>query len=255
MNFLVLQLLAVLFFMITAFLVSVFLKRNDVVDVAWGLGFAMLAWVSYSFGTHHVKCLFMACLVTLWGLRLAFYTGLRMWGKPEDYRYAAWRKSWTSFFYLQSFVKIYLIQGFFMLIVMLPVVWAQHEVVSWGFFWPLGLALWSLGFFFEAVGDAQLRAFVRNPAHAGKICTVGLWRYTRHPNYFGEVTLWWGMFLITLPHDFWYVTIAGPLCITWLLLYVSGIPLLEKQFAGNKDFEVYKKETSPFFPWFVKKAE
>lgn len=112
----------------------------------------------------------------------------------------------------------------------------------------LGLVIWLIGFFFEAVGDAQLSEFLKNPKNKGKIIQTGLWRYTRHPNYFGEVAQWWGIWLITLGIPLGWFGIIGPLTITVLILFVSGVPLLEKKYQGRADFEAYKKQTSVFFP-------
>jgi steroid 5-alpha reductase family enzyme len=119
-----------------------------------------------------------------------------------------------------------------------------------GFFDLVGFLVWITGFYFESTGDAQLARFVRDPINKGKIMQSGLWKYTRHPNYFGEVTQWWGIFIISLSVPFGIFTIIGPLTITYLILFVSGVPMLEKKYAGRADFEAYKKRTSVFFPWF-----
>jgi steroid 5-alpha reductase family enzyme len=239
-------------FMIMAFffLLSIPLRRNDIVDVGWGLGFALIAWAAYVLGDASGNVVIINWLVTLWAVRLVLHTGLRMIGKPEDSRYAAWRHDWKTFFYLRSFIYVYLLQGILMFVVTLPVAWANLYGAPVHPVWWFGLCVWIVGFSFEAIGDWQLKRFLADSANRGKICTVGLWRYTRHPNYFGEVTLWWGIYLMTLPHAAWYITLAGPLCITWLILYVSGVPLLEKPFEKNLAFQAYKNTTSAFFPWF-----
>ena len=254
MNALTILGLLVFGFMTAFFCVSVWLQRNDIVDVAWGLGFVLVAWASYFLGAGHLKSLLSSIPVTLWGLRLAYHTGIRMIGRPEDSRYAAWRTAWTTYFYLRSFVIVYMLQGFLLMIIALPVIAAHLTSYQCGYLWPIGLAIWVIGFACEVVADWQLKHFISQQQNHGKVCDVGLWRYSRHPNYFGEVTLWWGMYLLCLPHDYYVITLVGPLAITFLILYVSGVPMLEKEFENNQDYQLYKKRTSAFIPWFSKKT-
>jgi steroid 5-alpha reductase family enzyme len=229
---------------------SLLRKRNDVADIAWGLGFVILTWSAlYLSGNYDERQLLVTGLVTLWGLRLAWHIMSRNRGKGEDYRYKAWREQWGKWFILRSYGQIYLLQGALLYIIILPVLYIQEESYRTLGVWDLiGVTVWAIGFLFEAVGDFQLRRFTKEPSNKGKILTTGLWRYTRHPNYFGEVTQWWGIWLIALsvPGGFW--TIIGPLTITYLIIFVSGIPMLEKRYAGNQEFENYKKKTSVFFP-------
>ncbi len=134
-------------------------------------------------------------------------------------------------------------------LISLPILLVNKSVgVPIGIMGLLGIIVWTIGFYFESVGDAQLKMFVSNPENKGKVMQTGLWRLSRHPNYFGEVTQWWGIWLITLTGITWWVGILGPLTITTLILFVSGVPLLEKKYAGRPEFEDYKKRTSVFFP-------
>jgi steroid 5-alpha reductase family enzyme len=168
---------------------------------------------------------------------------LRNLKKSEDFRYKQWRDTWGKWFYLRSFFQVYLLQGLLMIVIGYPFI---HAAVygadsQLGILSVLGVAVWCVGYFFEVVSDYQLDVFIKNPANKGAVMDQGLWQYSRHPNYFGEVTMWWGVWLITLPFPFGLYTIVSPLAITFLILNVSGVPLLEKKFAGNPKFEEYKK--------------
>lgn len=246
-----LTLASVLFvYMSLWFVVSLVKKRNDVADVAWGLGFVLLAWVSfYFFGDAGVRGLLVNVLVSIWGLRLAWHIYTRNKGKAEDYRYLAWRKEWGQWFYLRSYAQVYLLQGFLLFLIVLPVLVINRSTGSaLGWLDLLGVAVWLVGFYFEVVGDAQLARFIKDPENKGKLMQSGLWAYTRHPNYFGEVTQWWGLWLIALSVPSGVFSIIGPLTITFLILKVSGIPLLEKKMEKNPDFADYKRRVSMFIP-------
>jgi len=230
------------------FFVSVIKKRNDVADIAWGLGFVLLAWFSFYLSGYSFKGLLVNFLVTIWGSRLAWHIYDRNKNKPEDLRYHQWRKTWKNF-YLRSFLQVFLLQGIFLFLISLPVMFINRSVMGdFGILEIIGLFVWNIGFYFESVGDKQLKEFISNPANKGKLMDKGVWRYSRHPNYFGEVTQWWGIFFIALSIPGSIFTIIGPLTITILILFVSGIPLLEKKYAGRQDFEEYKKRTSIFIP-------
>ncbi|MBP9728339.1 MAG: DUF1295 domain-containing protein [Candidatus Moranbacteria bacterium] len=252
-------------YMTVWFVVSIVKKRNDVADVAWGLGFVLLAWVGMlTSDTVSERGMIVVLLVSIWGLRLAWHIGRRHRGKPEDYRYAKWRTDWGRWFLLRSYGQVYLLQGTLLFLVSTPVlliVWSGGESLFSGTGYPLrfldfvGLGIWGVGFLFESVGDRQLARFIGDEANKGKLMDRGLWRYTRHPNYFGEVTQWWGIWIMALGVPFGWVGIIGPLTITILILKVSGVPLLEQKMAEHPDFARYKKQTSLFFPWPPRKAE
>jgi steroid 5-alpha reductase family enzyme len=231
------------------FIFSLIKRRNDVADIAWGLGFIAI-------------CLFMMVkqpllpisavvysLVTIWGLRLAIHIGLRSKGKPEDFRYQKWRKEWGVNFLIRSYLQVYLLQGFFMLLISLPILIVGSAATgSFNAFTVIGLTIWLIGFAFEAIGDYQLSVFIKKRKTKADIMQTGLWRYTRHPNYFGEVLLWWGIFIITLPFQYGFWGIISPLTITFLMLYVSGIPMLEAKYKDDGQYQDYKRRTSAFFP-------
>lgn len=237
-------------FMQAWFLLGLFLQRNDVADIAWGLGFILLVWTFFPYEAPTSHSTLIVILVSLWGLRLAFHIQRRHRGKPEDPRYAAWRASW-KFFRLRSYAQIYLLQGALLFIIALPIL-TTHAAspVAWNHLSSIGFIVWIVGMFFEVIGDRQLRAFTSKPENKGKILQTGLWKYTRHPNYFGEVTLWWGIFLIALGAGSPLWVVVSPLTITLLILFVSGIPMLEARYKDREDFEAYKRRTSIFFPWF-----
>lgn len=246
--------LALFLFVNAWFAVALALKRNDVADIAWGLGFVLVGWTAFAFSDHSARSVLVNALVTAWGVRLAWHIARRNARKPEDARYAAWRQEWT-WFRLRSYVQIFLLQGVLLYIIALPMLFIHATPASaLTVLDAAGVVVWLAGFFFEAIADAQLKRFLRDPANKGKIMDRGLWAYSRHPNYFGEVTQWWGVFLLVLPLPYGFMTVVGPLTITLLILFVSGVPLLEKKYAGRPDFEAYKKRTSVFVPWFQKQA-
>jgi len=237
------------------FIVAQVIKNNSIVDIGWGMGFVLIAIstliVNQSF---YPRSILVTILVTLWGGRLAYHIINRNWGKPEDFRYAKWRRDWGIWLVPRAFLQVFMLQGFLMLLVSTSVIYINNSVPTpLGVLDYLGLTLWIIGYYFEVVGDRQLKDFLKKPENKGKIMKDGLWSFTRHPNYFGEATMWWGIFLIALSIPGGIITIISPLTITILLLFVSGVPLLEKSMADNKDFQEYMKETNKFFPWFPKK--
>lgn len=245
--------LTVFLFMNLFFVISIKLKRNDVADSAWGLGFIVLAIYNLIASTDFQRTkIILTILVALWGLRLVSHITLRNWGKNEDFRYKEWREKWGKNVILKSYLQVFLLQGLFMFLISLPVnLYNRFDggIATISF---IGLIIWVVGFYFETLGDLQMYLFKRDKNNKGKIMKYGLWKYTRHPNYFGEVTQWWGIWILTLGSTFWYIGIIGPLTISFLILKVSGIPMLEKKYEGNKEFEEYKNKTSAFFPTLSK---
>lgn len=231
------------------FILSIILNRNDIVDIAWGPGFIVLSVYYLLYFPLSDRSLLIGSMVIIWGLRLAIYVYLRNKGKKEDFRYLNWRNTWKAF-YLRSYFQIYILQGIMMLIIISPytilISKAQQNPLNW-----LDLAgslVWLTGFLFELISDYQMSMFRKQPENKGKILSTGLWRYSRHPNYFGEVLLWWGIFLVSLssPGAAWGV--IGPLTITFLILFVSGIPMLEEKYKSRPEYTEYRKKTSVFFP-------
>lgn len=235
-------------YMTVWYIVGLILKRNDVADIAWGLGFVSIAWISLFIAGVSLRGLIVTLLVTIWGIRLSYHIFLRNKNKPEDYRYQAWRNE-CSYFYLRSYLQIYLLQGLFLYLIALPFLFINKSATAGiSILDVAGVVVWIIGFYFESKGDSELKQFILNPENKGKIMNQGLWKYSRHPNYFGEVTQWWGIFIFALSLPGGILTMIGPLTITVLILFVSGIPLLEKKREGRADWEEYKRKTSIFFP-------
>jgi len=241
---------AVFAYMTAWFLASVALRRADVADTAWGLGFIVLAvLMSLRQDSPSTRMLLILGLVTVWGVRLAWHISTRNRAVREDFRYAQWRADWGRWFLLRSYAQVFLLQGFFMLVIAAPIVVVGADGGS-ALRWPdaLGVLLWAVGFVFEAAGDAQLAMFKRDPANKGRIMDRGLWAWTRHPNYFGESLQWWGIAVVALSVPLGWIGLAGAAAITLLLRFVSGVPLLEKKYAGRPDWEAYAARTSVFVP-------
>jgi steroid 5-alpha reductase family enzyme len=190
-------------------------------------------------------------LVLLWGLRLSYHILVRNSGKGEDFRYKAWRNTW-NYFLVRSYFQIFMLQGVLMLLISAPV-WFINSSTGGplGLWDSVGLIVFGAGFFFEVIADYQLAEFKRNPENKGKIITTGLWSVSRHPNYFGESLVWWGLsFYAFSLHNGWF-TLISPLIITLLLRFVSGVPMLEKKYENHPDWKAYKAKTAAFIP-FVK---
>ncbi|MCX6924109.1 MAG: DUF1295 domain-containing protein [Verrucomicrobia bacterium] len=232
------------------FLVALRLRRNDVADVAWGAGFIVLALVGqFTVAAISNRGILVQALVAVWGLRLSLHIGLRNRGKAEDPRYRKWREEWGRHATTRASFQVFLLQGFLMVAVLIPVTYVlSHPNPDLTWLDAVGSAIWLVGFVFEALGDFQLARFKADPGNRGRVITSGLWKYTRHPNYFGEVTLWWGVWLIACSLPGGWKTGFGPATITALILLVSGIPLLERKYEGNLEFKEYQRRTSAFFP-------
>lgn len=243
-NFSLLTLLVIFVFMNVFFFVSLYLKRKDIADFAWGIGFIVVSVFNLilSKDFQQTKTI-LTFLIFLWGARLAIYIFLRNIGKKDDFRYANFKN---------SYITVFIFQGLLMFLVALPVTLYNRFDGGVALFSFIGLLVWVLGFYFETVGDIQMYLFKKNPKNKGKVMNQGLWQHTRHPNYFGEVTMWWGIWILTIGSTYWYIGIIGPITITYLITKVSGVPLLEKKYEGSKEFEKYKAKTSVFFPWFNK---
>lgn len=235
-----------------AWAASVRLRDASVVDVAWGFGFVAIAWIAFGLGDGPPgRKLLVALLTTAWGLRLTGYMVWRKRGEGEDFRYRAMRARAGPRFPLVSLVSVFMKQGAAMWVVSLPVQAAQTLSSPSGVtaFDLAGAALWAAGMAFEVVGDAQLTRFRAVPQNRGKVMDRGLWRYTRHPNYFGDFCVWWGLFVVALAADGAWWTVAGPLMMTAIFTKLFGMPLMEEHLAGAKDgYAAYVRRTSAFFP-------
>jgi steroid 5-alpha reductase family enzyme len=245
---------AVAALMVGTWLVSLALRNASIVDITWGLGFVVVAWVSAlradaASGAASV----LVAMVTVWGLRLGVFLFWRNHGNGEDYRYVAMRRRWGKRFWLISLGTVFVLQGALMWIVSLPVQVAHvgdaRDGALAGVALVIGLALYAIGLLFEVVGDAQLARFKADPTNEGKVMRSGLWRYTRHPNYFGDACVWWGVGIVAQAVTGTWWALLGPLVMNILLLRVSGVALLERSLRKRKpDYAEYVRTTSAFVP-------
>lgn len=236
--------------MLLVWLVSVILRDVSIVDVFWGLGFVVIAFLTFFLtGESTSRKVLLLALTSVWGGRLATYLAWRKCGTPEDYRYRAMRESIGPRFWLVSLVVVFGLQGLIMNVVALPVVAGQLERSPMSGWTVLGVGLWTVGLLFETIGDYQLARFKADPNNRGKVMDRGLWRYTRHPNYFGDFLVWWGVYFAALGESTWW-TALGPLVMSFLLIRVSGVALLERSLQHSKEgYADYIARTSAFFPW------
>ena len=240
--------------------ICIFKKNNGLVDIFWGLGFVVLASVTFLFKEgHSLESFVVTGLILLWGLRLSIYLFSRNWTKPEDFRYANWRKDWGRHWIIYSILKVYLLQGVLMQAIAIPIfvtnVMSPPESrlltslhLNSLFFIFLGAVISIGGIVVEGLSDHQKAIFKNTPGNEKKLCTVGLWKISRHPNYLGESLTWIGIGMVPLGLDWGWLSLFSPILITFLLYFVSGVPLLEKRLEGRPDFEMYKKNTGAIFP-------
>lgn len=238
-------------FVTLGFLYSLLIHRNDIADIMWGLSFVIASSVAFSLNEPNLRSVLVMTLVSLWGIRLALHIHRRnKKKKEEDYRYAKWRKEWGKWFLIRSYLQVYVLQGFLAILVVSPAlfIFTLGGDTALTMLDIMGVIIWMIGFLFEAIGDYQLTVFMKEKKPKGMIMQRGLWKYTRHPNYFGEVTQWWGIWLMAVSITNGWISLFGPLTITYLILYVSGIPMLEDKLAQNPDYKRYMRRTSKFFP-------
>ncbi len=247
---LALSALVVFWLMVVLFLLA--LKRRDagMADVGWGL--AILLAVLAVFLWHQpagMRAMLVLILVAVWGMRLTAHVILRNWSRPEDWRHARNRAAWGEWFPLKSFVNVFIARSALLTVIALPALW----IVTFGgpkLTWLdyLGLAIWVVGYMFETVADNQLVRFMKVPSNHGRVLTTGLWRLSRHPNYFGELTMWWGLWVMALSVPGGWLTFVGPVLLTYWVLGRS-IPLVESRMLDNAEYRAYARRTSELLPW------
>ncbi len=236
-------------------------KDNSIMDIAYGQTFIFagiaLAYLGISQNIFPPFSFLIVFFILIWGVRLSFRIYKRNKGKPEDFRYATWRELWLKqgkpYFFVRSYLQIFVLQAFIVSLILLPLTLslrATDTPLPVSLLTVLGVILWMIGFFFEAVGDAELDSFIaQRNKHGKKFLTTGLFSLTRHPNYFGEATMWLGLATISLSGGAPLLVFLSPILITLLLLYVSGIPMVEKRWQGDPEWEEYAKKTRGFFPF------
>lgn len=257
MNWLLLQYsaLVVFVFMLVMFLIAQRLKDNSIVDIGWGIGFILITITCFFQSEQSTVQWITLTLFSIWGLRLSTYIYGRNKGKPEDYRYAQWREEWGKNVVIRAFFQVFMLQGAIMLIVASPlyVIFSQPLELKWNVY--VAIAVWLVGFYFEAMGDYQMSKFKADPVNKGEVMRYGVWKYTRHPNYFGDATQWWGISLMALMSPYWYIAAIGPAVMHFFLVKVSGVAMLERKYKGNPKYADYIATTSAFMPWFPKGAK
>ena len=250
------SLLGIMVSMHLFFLIGLLTKNHTFVDTAWGLSFVIVAHVSFWIQEDHtpVRWIVLA-MVTMWGLRLFRHILKRAVGREEDLRYQDMRKKMETkkSAVLAGYIQIYVIQGFLALFISTPVIMINsmppNDLHPW---FSVGIIVWIFGFTMEVIADSQLKNFLSQKQNQGQLMTRGLWKASRHPNYFGESILWWGVYLVALTVEGGWTSFFGPLLLTFLLLKVSGVPPAEKLMKNLAGFKDYKRQTSMFIPWFRK---
>ncbi len=236
---------------------SIVIKNVSIVDIFWGFGFvAVNAFYVFMSGEMTPRKILILLLVAIWGLRLTIYLAIRNIGKGEDYRYQEFRRNYgAERYWWFSYFQTFLLQGALIMIVSLPLlgISASKQSGNLNLFDYIGILIWIIGFTFEAGGDLQMAYFKRNPENKGKVLNTGFWKYTRHPNYFGDSVVWWAFALFSIAAG-GYWQIIGSIVMTFLLVKVSGVAMLEKTLRISKpQYQEYIRKTSSFFPWFPKK--
>jgi steroid 5-alpha reductase family enzyme len=239
-------------FMSLAFAVARFRKRLDIVDTAWGLGFIVASEATIGVNTNTRSALLSVprLLVIIWGLRLASHIYNRNRRRKDDPRYEELTRKWRGNFWVRAYFSIFLLQGALIWVISLPLAMlagAALDTWNWGSIADAGFALWLIGFTIEVIADWQLSAYLRL-TNRPKVMSAGLWRYSRHPNYFGELTVWWGIGLIGLSVPYGWIGLLGPLTLSLLIIFVSGIPPIERRRQKDPEYRAYQKITSPLIP-------
>ena len=240
-------------FINVVFIIALRLKNNGIVDVAWGIGFIVVAAsLLVSSKSYNPSQLLISSFILLWGMRLSIHILMRSLGKPEDFRYANWRKAWGATIIWRSYLQVFMLQMFFLLIIASPMFLVINSDQNFTYVNLLGCLIALAGLLFESIADYQMVAFKKSPQNKGKIMRYGLWRYSRHPNYFGEALFWWGIAFIAYSSGNYYIEFISPIVITILVRYISGVPMLEVKYENNPEYIEYKNTTSPFIPWMHK---
>ena len=251
------NLAAVTTMMLLGWFVSLIVKKVTFIDSMWGMGFVLIAWITFFLTDgYYLRKLLIVSLTSAWGIRLCLHLSWRNWGHGEDPRYAVWREQAGKRFWIVSLVKVFLLQALFLWAISVTLQYGQMSSLP-GYLTALdiaGVLLWCFGFAFESIADLQLARFKADPSSKGQVMRRGLWAYSRHPNYFGEFLVWWGFYLLALstPGSWW--TAISPLIITTVLLKMTGVSLMERTIVDTRPgYREYMRRTNAFFPWFPKK--
>ena len=241
--------LAILVYVSLIWIISLLKKDAGIMDIFWGLGFIVTGYFYLSADySHALQPRLLYSLVLLWGLRLTLHIGVRNLGEAEDARYANWRQQFGAKWWWLSYFRVFILQGMVMWIVSIPLLFGLLDKAPLTVLDGVGVLFFAVGFLVEAIGDWQLRSFKKDPSNKGKVLNTGLWGLTRHPNYFGEALLWWGFTLIAIELSTFWILIS-PIIMTWLLIKVSGVAMLDDLLKKTKpDYAEYIENTNAFLP-------
>ncbi len=242
--------------MLTLWIGSILCRNASIVDAFWGFGFVLVAWTTFWMTEPQQRSVLLPALTTIWGMRLSLFLTWRNWGLPEDFRYRSMRDKHGTRFWLVSLLTVFVLQGLVMWIVSLPLQTARAMKEGTTVLVVIGVLLWLIGILFEGVGDWQLARFRSVAGNKGSVLNRGLWRYTRHPNYFGDFCVWWGLFVVCVQHGAPVWSVVGPVVMSILLMKFSGVALLEKSLKKAKpDYAEYVAATNAFLPWLPRKRK
>lgn len=248
--------LTVFLYMVILYFLAQWISNNAIADTGWGMGFVLIT-LSLIFLSDKIlpSMMVLSLMILVWGIRLSFFIYLRSLGKPEDFRYANWRKEWGKRQPWIAFYKVFMLQGAIMLVVSSPVILVflnpseKVTLTAWA-----GVLIFLTGFIIEILADSQMKRFRSLSSNKGKIISTGVWKYSRHPNYFGESLLWWGIGIYSLAVSGNILSLVSPLIITLLLRFVSGVPMLEEKYRDREDFREYARKTPVFIPFIGRKS-
>lgn len=232
------------------FIVATIIKNNSIVDIGWGFGYVLTSWILFFiFGNYSITSIIVNTMVSLWGLRLFYYILRRNLFEAEDFRYANWRKAWGKWVVPRAFLQVFMLQGIFQYMIGSVSFYLNVNDISLQLASLIGVLIWTIGYYFQVKGDKELKDHIAKKT--GTLLTTGLWSKTRHPNYFGESFMWWGIYIFGLLNGVPWYLIISPLTIT-IVLYFISTPLLEEKMSKKEGWEPYAKETPMFFPFKLK---
>jgi len=234
------------------FIVATIIKNNSIVDIGWGFGFVMTSWILFFInGNYGLNQIIINTMISLWGLRLFYYILKRNIFDSEDFRYANWRKAWGKWVIPRAFLQVFMLQGILQFSIGSTSFYLNTNGTDFALISLIGVALWVIGYYFEVFGDRQLKNHIKNKDKKGKLLTTGLWSMSRHPNYFGEALMWWGIYVFAILNGVPVYYIFSPLTIT-LVLYFISTPILEEKMKGYAEWDEYSKKTSMILPFKLK---
>ena len=235
------------------FIVATLIKNNSIVDIGWGFGFVLVSWILFFIsGEFTITKLIVNIVVSLWGLRLFYSILKRNIFEKEDFRYANWRKQWGKWVIPRAFLQVFMLQGTLQFLIGSATYYINMNNVDFNYVSLVGIVIWIVGYYYEVVGDKQLKNHVTNKENKGKLLVTGLWKQTRHPNYFGEAFMWWGIYIFALLNGVPFYFIISPLVITAVLYFIST-PILEKNMKKYEGWSEYEKKTPMFIPFKLTK--